>query len=153
MQWIERLEGWLGVELCTTALLLFAFAISVFVFAELCRLAKGLMRRKTPCVRRVEYTLPDKENGYVRARLCTALRCDGDGEEEREEYSVCLSYARELLAKLKSAPLSQAERLEVEGLEGMFSVYFHKPKWSANDLRAVNCACSRLIKLSAKYAA
>lgn len=153
MRLLEWLETRLGIELCSTAVVLFAAGLGFFVLAEILRLAKGLQRRKFLRARQVEYTLPDKENSYVRARLSTALRCDGAAEEEREEYFVCLSYARELLAKLKGAPLSQAERLELEGLEGVFAVYFHKPKWSANDLLTVNGACARLIKLSAKYAA
>lgn len=152
MRLIEWLEGKLGVELCDTAVVLFALGACAVFMAELCRFAKARIRRKSVGARRVEYTLPDKDNGYVRARLSTVLRCDPAADEEREEHSVCLSYARELLAKLKAAPLTQAERLETEGLEGVFSLYFHKPKWSANDLRAVNGACSRLIKLSAKYA-
>ena len=152
MRIIEWLEERLGVELCATAVVLFAVCVGLLVMAELCRMGKAFLRRKGLYARRVEYTLPDKENGYVRARLSTALRCDSLAEEEREEYAVCLSYARELLVKLKAAPLTQAERLETEGLEGVFSLYFHKPKWSANDLLAVNGACSRLIKLSAKYA-
>lgn len=151
MRLIEWLEGKLGVEICATAFFLFAAAFALFAAAEACRLARGLVKRRIARVRRVEYVLPDRENSYVRARLSTALRSDGAEEEEKADYAVCLSYARELLAKLKAAPLTQAERLETEGLEGVFSLYFHKPKWSANDLRAVNGACSRLIKLSAKY--
>ncbi len=152
MRWIEWLEEKLSAELCDTAVVLFAIGAGLLMTAQFCRLARGVLRRQHPQYRRVEYALPDKDNGYVRARLSTVLRCDSTAEEEREENSVCLSYARELLAKLKSAPLTQAERLEIEGLEGVFSLYIHKPKWSANDLCAVNGACSRLIKLSAKYA-
>ena len=152
MRWIEWLEERAGMELCDTALILFAVVLSLLVMARLCRLSRGILRRQHAHYRRVEYTLPDRENSYVRARLSTALRGDMGAEEERTEYTVCLSYARELLAKLKAAPLTQAERLETDGLEGVFSLYFHKSKWSANDLRAVNGACARLIKLSAKYA-
>ena len=152
MRWIEWLEERAGMELCDTALILFAVVLGLLVMARLCRLSRGILRRQHAHYRRVEYTLPDRENSYVRARLSTALRGDMGAEEERTEYTVCLSYARELLAKLKAAPLTQAERLETDGLEGIFSLYFHKSKWSANDLRAVNGACARLIKLSAKYA-
>ena len=152
MRWIEWLEERAGMELCDTALILFAVVLGLLVMARLCRLSRGILRRQHAHYRRVEYTLPDRDNSYVRARLSTALRGDMGAEEERTEYTVCLSYARELLAKLKAAPLTQAERLETDGLEGVFSLYFHKSKWSANDLRAVNGACARLIKLSAKYA-
>lgn len=152
MRWIEWLEKRVGIEFCDTALILFAVGAGLLIMAHFCRLARGVLRRQHAQYRRVEYTLPDRENSYVRARLSTSLRGDMGAEEERAEYTVCLSYARELLAKLKAAPLTQAERLETDGLEGVFSLYFHKTKWSANDLRAVNGACARLIKLSAKYA-
>lgn len=153
--WIlEKIEAWSGIEICPTAAVLFLAAFALAFLSACCRLACGLARRSRYYTRRVEFTLPERENSYVRARLHTALRTDGlqNTQEAREEFTVCLGYARELLAKVKGAPLSQAERLELEELEKLFALYFCKPKWTAYELRTVNDGCSRLLKLSAKYA-
>ncbi len=98
--------------------------------------------------RRVEFTLPEAQNSYVRARLNTALREEPISGESR---GVELAYARELLCRLKSAPLATAERLEIEEMGRALAVYGEKETWSAYDLRAVNDCLGRLLRLSAKY--
>lgn len=150
--WIlESLEKRLGVEICATCLCLFSLLFAVAFLYKCCRMLQGLQRRSIMRRRGVEYALPSGENRYLRDRLNTALRVDND-EKEKSEYVVCLSYARELLAKLKSAELTQAERVELQNLEALFSLYFYKKEWSVKDLRTVNDGCARLLKLSAKYA-
>ena len=99
-------------------------------------------------VRQVEYSLPDNRNSYVRTRLNTALKIENEEEESR---AVELAYARELLCKLKNAPLAAAERLEIEEMGRALAVYGEKNTWSAYDLRAVNDCLGRLLRLSAKY--
>ncbi len=99
--------------------------------------------------RRLQFTLPDKENVFVRTRLNTVLKPE---EESGEEPPLKLAYASALLKKLKEAPLSPAERLQANELENAFSLYLQKEGWTTGDLRAVNDLCSFLIKLSAKYA-
>lgn len=150
--WIlESLEKRFGVELCATSLILFGLVVVACVLWKCCRMARGLQKRSVMRKRRVEYALPSQENRYLRDRLNTALRV-GENETEKKEYAVCLSYARELLAKLKGAELTQAERVETQNLEDLFSLYFYKEEWSVKDLRTVNDGCARLLKLSAKYA-
>ena len=115
-------------------------------------------RRRAEIERRLCYTLPDRENGYVRERLNVALKIpetelgeDVGGSFDGKEF-VKLEHARLLLNKIKEAPLSQAERLQTEEIGKTFSLYVHKEKWSPADLRAVNEICGILLKLSAKYA-
>lgn len=104
--------------------------------------------------RRLQYTLPDRENSYVRTRLHTALRVREDTEEETdgEESTICLDYARALLQKVQNAPLTVAERLQTEEIAGSFALYVAKERWGNGDFRAVNELCAALLKLSAKYA-
>ena len=103
--------------------------------------------------RKLQFTLPDRENAFVRARLNTVLKVEEqEGEESTENPPLKLGYASTLLKGLKQAPLSPAERLQAEDIESAFSMYLQKEGWTAGDLRAVNDLCSSLIKLSAKYA-
>ncbi len=113
---------------------------------------------RTEIARRLCYTLPDRENSYIRMRLNTtlqvdesALNADMDGSEELKK-SIKLAYARQLLSKVKEAELTRAERLQVEETERAFSLYLAKERWDTKDLRAVNDLCASLLKLSAKYA-
>ena len=106
-------------------------------------------KKRAEIKRRLQFTLPDKENAFVRARLNTVLKPE---EETGDEPPLKLSYASALLKKLKEMPLSPAERLQANEMENAFSLYVQKEGWTAGDLRAVNDLCSALIKLSAKYA-
>lgn len=104
--------------------------------------------------RDLEYALPQKDNEYIRSRLNTVLRASEEVSCERDEgykETVRLSYARKLLARVKQAPLSVAERLETEEIGRAFALYLAKEEWNASDYRTVNGLFSVLLKLSAKY--
>ena len=115
-------------------------------------------RRRAEIARRLCYTLPDRENAYIRSRLCTALQFPKEalnadmGTSYGLEEPVKLEHARLLLGKVKEAQLSQAERLQTEEMGKALSLYLQKDAWSIEDLRAVNELCASLLKLSAKYA-
>lgn len=115
-------------------------------------------RRRAEIARRLCYTLPDRENTYIRARLNTTLRIPKEelnaymGTSDAVERPIKLEHARFLLGKVKEAPLSQAERLQTEEMSKALSLYLQKDAWSIEDLRAVNELCALLLKLSAKYA-
>ncbi len=119
---------------------------------------RALQRKKTLLVSaKANALLPEKDNTYVRARLHTALRDDEiSAERKRVPYenrsAVRLGYVRRLLAGMQDAPLSPAERLEVDTLSREFENYALCEKWSAVQLRAVNELFARLLKLAAKYA-
>ena len=119
-------------------------------------IARGKRKRKerlarAEIARRMEYTLPQSENEYVRMRLQSALRVEKTDEEGRWAR-VRLGYARVLLGKVKGAPLSVAERLQAEEMGKTLALYRGKEIWTAEELRGLNEVCATLLKLSAKYA-
>lgn len=131
-----------------------------FLFFALTARRKILERRlyRAEIKRQVQFTLPDKENGYLRDRLRTALHTaeiGGINEElfgtDKKNVGIRLGYARKMLAKVKEAPLSPAERLDVEEMARLIFLYEKREKWSSSELKTVNEIFSRLLKLSAKY--
>ena len=108
--------------------------------------------------KKVFYTLPERENEYVRTRLNTALQCKENGLNEDMDIGneqikpIKLGYAKQLLTEVRNAPLSPAERLQAEEMSRAFSMYLVKKSWTAEDIRAVNELCASLLKLCAKYA-
>lgn len=148
-------------RLAALALLLVFIGIEyVVLFSIIWVQRRGTERKRARAeiARRLCYTLPDRENSYIRMRLNTtlqvdesALNADMDSSEELKK-SIKLAYARQLLSKVKEAELTRAERLQVEETERAFSLYLAKERWDAKDLRAVNDLCASLLKLSAKYA-
>ena len=107
--------------------------------------------------RRLQFTLPERENEFIRTRLNTVLKEPKNerGSCVREGYlekPIQLRHAWELLKKVKSASLTTAERLQVDEIDKAFSLYVHKVGWTSEDLRAVNDLFAILLKLSAKYA-
>lgn len=107
--------------------------------------------RRAEIERRLQYTLPDRENSYVRARLNTALYVREGMEGETEPAPIRLNYAQELLQRVKNASLTTAERLQAEELGAQFALFMKKENWVAGDVRCVNELCAALLKLSAKY--
>ena len=107
--------------------------------------------QRTALARKMQYTLPQSENEYVRMRLQSALRVEKTDEEEKWAR-VRLGYARVLLGKVKGAPLTVAERLQIEEMGKVFTLYRGKEAWTVEELRGLNDLCTALLKLSAKYA-
>ena len=113
-------------------------------------------KRREEISRRLQYTLPQRDNSYIRARLHTALNCEenafnadmGGGKEGKIPFQ----YVQELLCKVKESPLTMAERLQVEEMSKTFALYDGKEEWTTEELRGVNDLCGALVKLSAKYA-
>ena len=108
-------------------------------------------QRNMEVERQVQYTLPRWDNGYIRTRLQNSLKVENMDEEGRH-VRVRLGYARILLGKIKDAPLTIADRLQVEEMGKAFALYREKECWTASELRGLNDLCSALLKLSAKYA-
>ena len=68
------------------------------------------------------------------------------------ENGVSFSHARALLASLREAPLSTAERLESDEIAKMLALYLQKKDFTAQDAHTLNEAFARILKLYAKYA-
>ena len=114
-------------------------------------------QRRAQKERSLLFALPKSDNALVRSRLSTVLRIPEErGLETEEEIPLeelpKLSHARELLAKVKAAPLCGAERLEVEELSKTLYAFVKKERVTTEDFQLLNDAFSRVLKLSAKYA-
>ena len=115
------------------------------------RIAERKARREEK-KRRVQFTLPDRENQYLRDRLQTALRTEREEAVLETRGSVArMGYARKLLAQVKESPLTPVERIDVEEFAKLLAAYDRKGKWSASDVKTVSEIFSRLLKLAAKY--
>ncbi len=106
--------------------------------------------------RRLQFVLPDQENAYLRDRLHTALKtAESNGEKEfstdKRSVGVRLSYARKMVAKLKEAPLSPIERLDIEEMARTVLLMERKGRWSGTEIKMINEIFACLLKLSAKY--
>lgn len=127
--------------------------ILVSIGKSICRAIKRRKAVKAMMKREREFTLPDRENEFVKERLQTRLK--GRGEEKKEyRFSECVpsfDYARTLLCRLKAAPLSAAERLSAEGISRDITHFAFQEKLSPEEVRTLNERLSEMIKLSAKY--
>ena len=103
--------------------------------------------------REIQFTLPTKDNSFIRARLNTVLQSPTINDSQTTEISkIKFSYANELLKKLEIAKLSTADGLQAQSLTETIRACAGKTSCTANDLRSLNEAFSTLLKLSAKYA-
>ncbi len=148
-------EGATATSLGVSALLVgFGLIYSATLIAFNIR-SKVLKRRiqREEMLRKLKFTLPDKDNSYVKNRLNTVLQPESKAEPELdgEKKTFRLEHARQLLAKIKEAPLTRAERLEMEELSKLFNAYLKKYKWTSEDVRLLNEMFAYLLKLSAKY--
>ena len=127
----------------------------IFVLFRIRERKKLRKKEKNIQFRALEYSLPDRENTYIRERLNSALQSDYDNkiynESVDEEIQFRFTYARKILLKLKSARLSAMERLETEEMENMLSLYRKKESYSIEDVRMINESFGRILKLAAKY--
>ncbi len=161
LKWISYTGEKLALDGNLITIVFFALAVLggvVYPIIFLCVCArKGIKKRREmrkAIERKLKYTLPDKDNAFIRSRLNTVLKTP-DNEEEQEktqaEKYFRLEYARKLLNAVKNASVSVAERLEVAELLVFFETYLKKEEWNISDLKTVNDAFSRVLKLSAKY--
>ena len=103
--------------------------------------------------RKLKFTLPERENSFVQARLNTALHPDAEKLQEQESQALPLSHAWDLLAKLREKQLTTADRLASAELAAFLSLYKEKETWTIRESQAVNDALAGVLKLSAKYSA
>lgn len=158
MRFYEWLQEILKTPSCSAVWLLscigFAFCMGgwlllvVFVIRQRKRREK---EARAGASRRIQYTLPQRENGYIRTRLQNGLKVENMDEGARQ-VRVRLGYARILLGKVNAAPLTVAERLQAEEMEKVLALYRGKNEWTAWEVRGVNDTCAALLKLAAKYA-
>ena len=149
MWWKEFLSTITPCGKCVAiALCIGAFCFAVCGIIALCKKLRANRFARMEKERAMQYTLPERDNEFVRTRLKTVL-CK---EDEETCNGVELSYARELLAKLGSVKLTVAERLEISELNALFALFMRKDNLTASEIRMLGDAFGRLLKLSAKYA-
>lgn len=107
---------------------------------------KREMRKKT-----IQYTLPARDNRFVRDRLNTVLNVAPEEERTKRKNDVRLSYAIELLHKLKNKPLSVVDRLQVNDAEKTLGLFLEKQELSSADVRTLSDTMTAILKTSAKY--
>ncbi len=114
--------------------------------------AKGRKKREK-IAREAYYTLPDKENEFLKERLRGELSADAIKRTGKSTDIRCVKtdYVNALARKLKKAPLSAADRLETDRLCELIERYAQKGTLLPDELRAFNDALSAVLKLSAKY--
>ncbi len=108
-------------------------------------------RRETE--RKLKFTLPERDNSFVQARLNTALHSDVEKLQEQESKALPLSHAWKLLTNLREKQLTTADRLASAELAALLSLYKEKEKWTNRESQSINDALAGVLKLSAKYSA
>ena len=141
---IVRAVVYLGATLCVCA---FAYTIAL-VSIHIQLYITNRKKQRASIERAVCYTLPARENEYVRSRLQTVAQ---DVATDEERLNVSLMYARRTIDHLPIAKLSLTERLETERLTKLLLGYKYKQTYSTEDVRFLNEGFSRLMKIAAKY--
>lgn len=105
--------------------------------------------------RALKFTLPDRENSFVRDRLKGTL-CPQEEKEQPtstlKDFDLRLEYTRKTISKLKASELTPADRLEVNRISKAVTFYALKNVLSPSEMRSLNDCFARLLKLTAKYA-
>ena len=139
---------------CTAVLCVYGGVIELvlrIVFGVKKRI-KNRRESRAKIERELKFTLPEKDNSFIRARLNTVLKQEEPEKlQETQTKDFQLSYAKQLLVKLKESKLSTADSLKTEEFSSLLALYANKEKYTPNDLRTLNDALSGLLKLSAKY--
>ena len=123
----------------------------LFIYYLFSRFFRRRKKRKT-VHRELKFTLPDRENAFVRARLSTVLNrefCETQGQEEK--LAIEFSQAMKMLDKISFAPLSTAEKIEVGQMQDDLHAFEVKERFTAKEVSSINEKFARLLKLSAKY--
>ncbi|MBQ8323385.1 MAG: hypothetical protein IJX91_05410 [Clostridia bacterium] len=156
--WLAVLGNGISAREASTCLAVLAIVggilyLILFVSFAVWRKRLAEKKEREERARRLKYTLPDRENAYVRARLNTVLRTPNEPSKEpsvAEKY-FRLEHARKMLSAVREKEISMAERLETDELSALLSLYAKKESVDSEDLRVINDAFSRVLKLSAKY--
>lgn len=114
------------------------------------RRQKARKRKREQLARSLVFTLPEKDNAYLRDRLHCALNAENKPIQE-EDAGVRLDYIRKLTAKLKGAALSVSDRMQINELSRAITLCACKEKMTAEETRSLNECFATLLKLSAKY--
>ena len=123
----------------------------LFIFYLFSLLSRRRKKREN-INRELEFTLPDRENTFIRSRLSTVLNREFcEAERQEEKLAVEFSQALKMLDKISIAPLSTAEKIEVGQMQGDFRAFEMKETFTVKEVLSINEKFARVLKLSAKY--
>ena len=134
------------------------FYLLLLAFLKIKETRRARREKRARESRQAMFTLPDKENSFVRDRLNTSLHVEEevpDGtqrEYDMDESKLRLNHVRDMLAKLKAAPLAPGDRLESEEISRLITLYATKNRLTAKEIRDLNDCLSAILKMTAKYA-
>ena len=98
--------------------------------------------------RQLCFTLPDKDNAFLRDRLRLSLR---DEALSGEGVLARLHYAKGMLVKLKGKSLSPTEKMDIEEMSAFIALLSKKGRWTVAEQKGINETLARLLKLAAKH--
>lgn len=135
------------------------FYLLLLAFLKIKETRRARREKRARESRQAMFTLPDKENSFVRDRLNTSLHvkdeevADGAQREyDMDESKLRLNHVRDMLAKLKAATLAPGDRLESEEISRLITLYATKNRLTAKEIRDLNDCLSAILKMTAKYA-
>ena len=136
------------------------FCISIILAGILCAIAVFKYRRMKierfkNASKEFSFSLPDRENSFVRDRLRAELRPATEQKTQDavllKDLDLRLDYTRKTVAKLKALELTPADRLEVNRISKTVTFYALKNALSPSETRSLNDCFARLLKLTTKY--
>lgn len=138
------------------------FLLSIVLTGILCAIAvfkykRMKIERFKKATREFSFSLPDRENSFVRDRLRGELRPENEKKANSDavlmkDLDLRLDYTRKTVAKLKALELTPADRLEVNRISKTVTFYALKNALSPSETRSLNDCFARLLKLTTKYA-
>ena len=138
------------------------FFLSIVLTGILCVIAvikykRMKIERFKKVTREFSFSLPDRENSFVRDRLRGELRPENEKKANSDavlmkDLDLRLDYTRKKVAKLKELELTPADRLEVNRISKTVTFYALKNALSPSETRSLNDCFARLLKLTTKYA-
>ena len=99
--------------------------------------------------KRTEYTLPDRENGYLRERLETVL--SAPQSTETRPFDVATEYIKQTVAKLRAATLSAVDRMRLDEIVKAVAAYEMKGQLTGREQKELNVCLAEILKMAAKY--
>ena len=143
--------------LCWVFFLLSIFSTGILGGIALATYKRKKFERFKNAEKSFSFTLPDRENSFVRDRLKGPLVPEEERKKQTEtvlmkDLDVRLDYTKKTVAKLKSLELTPADRLEVNRISKTVAFYALKNALSPSETRALNDCFARLLKWTTKYA-
>ncbi len=102
------------------------------------------------------FTLPDRENSFVRERLNGVLREKRETDDKKifavDGEKLRLEYVRGLISKTKASPISAADRLEINRLSKRITEIVSQELLTLRETYELSDCFLSVIRLAAKYA-